>query len=150
MVDTVMSDYIVEFKKGDKVLEKKKFSSLDGRDGAELYIWMNSFDKNLDKEYNWIIRQEHGDWFKKYDNNGVLVSLCGIDPLQLILNNVVPSLKFELGDSSKQEEVVSMEPIVCRRIEGKVHTATLLVYEDGTRKVNCSGGCSDCLYGDVE
>lgn len=99
-----MSDYIVEFRKGDKVLKKKKFSSLDGRDGAELYIWMNSFDKNLDKEYNWIIRQEHGDWFKKYDNTGFLVSLSGIDPVELVRNEVFRRMMSRLNNASKQDK----------------------------------------------
>jgi len=99
-----MSDYIVEFRRGDKVLQENKFSSLHGRDGAELYIWMNSFDKNLDKEYNWIIRQEHGDWFKKYDNNGYLVSLCGIDPVELVVDEVLGPIKKIMNDYLDQDK----------------------------------------------
>jgi len=99
-----MDDYIVEFRKGNKVLEKMKFSTLNGIDGAEFHILMNSLDKNLDKDYNWIIRRKHGDWFKKYDNNGRLVSLCGIDPVELVVDEALRPIRNIMADYLKQEK----------------------------------------------
>lgn len=74
-----MSDYIVKFRKGDKVLGKKGFSELRGKDGAELHILTNSSGRNLYKEYNWIVRREHASGFREYDNNGLIDSYNGID-----------------------------------------------------------------------
>lgn len=145
-----MRDYIVEFRKGDEVLETTRFSSLDGMDGAEFHILMNSLDRNLDSESNWMIRQERGDWFKKYDNKGNLVSVCGVDPIQLVLDKVMPSLSFKSVDSSGQEHAVSMKPLVCRRTSGEAHSAALLVEEGRVLEVHCDGGCCDCPYEGVE
>ena len=50
----------------------------------------------------------------------------------------------------EEPQVVSTEKVVCRRISSEVHTALVLIYEDGTRKVKCMGACSSCAYGDVE
>jgi len=50
----------------------------------------------------------------------------------------------------EEPKVVSTEKVVCRRISSEVHTALVLIHEDGTRKVKCTGGCFSCPYGDVE
>lgn len=49
-----------------------------------------------------------------------------------------------------KSKVVSTEKVICERIEGEVHAALLLVHEDESITVKCSGDCSDCEYGDVE
>ena len=56
-----------------------------------------------------------------------------------------------LGASPKhsQTRVVSTETVVCRRWD-EVHTALLLIHEDGTIEVKCPGQCPDCEYGFVE
>jgi len=46
--------------------------------------------------------------------------------------------------------LVDKATVVCRERTDEVHTALVLIYEDGTRKVKCRGDCSDCPYGDVE
>ncbi|MCL0094398.1 fasciclin domain-containing protein [Dehalococcoidales bacterium] len=42
--------------------------------------------------------------------------------------------------------VVSTEKVICRAKEGEVHNAIILIYEDGTINVKCSGECYDCEY----
>jgi len=46
----------------------------------------------------------------------------------------------------EEPKVVDTKTVVCRRRRGEVHTAVLLVHEDGTIKVKCKGDCSDCVY----
>lgn len=97
-----MNDYIVEFRNGSEVLEKRKFSTMDGRGGVDFYILMKSFGKNLDKEYNFLVKRKHGDWFKQYDNNGQIVSICGINPVELATNEALASITSKLADLLKQ------------------------------------------------
>ncbi len=44
--------------------------------------------------------------------------------------------------------VVSTETVVCRAKSDEIHTALLLIHEDGTIKVKCSGECHNCEYED--
>ncbi len=96
-----MDDYIVEFRKGDKVLEKRKFKTLDGKEGAELYVLEKSLGKNLDKMCKFIIKQKRGDWFKEYDNNGSLVSICGINPAQQVTNEALANILNKITQGKK-------------------------------------------------
>ena len=61
-----------------------------------------------------------------------------------------PSLDYTYTPMFPEPKVVSTEKVVCRRISGELHTALLLIHEDGSVTVKCSGDCSDCEYGDVE
>ena len=48
-----------------------------------------------------------------------------------------------------QMRVVSTEKVVCRAKKGEIHNAILLIHEDGTIGMKCSGKCLDCEYEDV-
>lgn len=72
------------------------------------------------------------------------------EELDKILNEPPPWRDYTYKPMFPKSKLVSTEKVVCRRISGEINTALVLIYEDDTRKVKCSGDCSDCLYGDVE
>ena len=57
------------------------------------------------------------------------------------------SNEYRPGMYSQEPRVVSTETVVCRAKRGEIHTALLLIHEDGTTGVKCPGNCSDCEYG---
>jgi hypothetical protein len=59
-----------------------------------------------------------------------------------------PTKAYRPGMYSREPKVASTEKVVCRAKMGEIHNAILLIYEDGTIKVKCSGECYDCEYED--
>ena len=57
--------------------------------------------------------------------------------------------KYRYVTSLQYPRIASTEKVVCAKM-GEIHNAILLIYEDGTIKVKCSGECCDCEYGEIE
>ena len=104
--------------------------------GAVLLFYIIRFirEKLQDKELDQIVKHMSPEEFKAYRQE-VEEELSKLDTLGMGLN---------------EPKVVSTEKVICGRIEGEVHTALLLIHEDGSVTVKCSGDRYDCEYGDVE
>lgn len=79
-------------------------------------------------------------------------------------NRSIEELEYEVSvgrcmDEARQEEkrakamargkAVSSTTQLCRKLD-RVHSALVVLYENGTRTVCCGGHCVICEYGDVE
>jgi hypothetical protein len=67
-----------------------------------------------------------------------------------LLNEPSPRMDYTYKPIFPKSKVVSAKKLVCGRISSEVHNALLLIHEDETITVRCTGDCSDCPYGDVE